>query len=67
MKVVVKHDIDLKRPIESLLQARGLETEWLEAGPEHLHDGHLFKNYEAAKELLLKHIAANSKIGILVD
>lgn len=50
-----------------ILKNKDLSLEWLNAGEQDLLDGKLLRNYQKGKELLLKHINNNSKIGILVD
>lgn len=51
--------------VDTVLQSRGVNREWLKAGPQHYFDGSAMKNFEAGRDMLLKH--ESSKIGILMD
>lgn len=54
-----------KNVVEQLLTIRGLDQEWLNAGPKDLHDGSLMRNFKEGYELLKKH--KNGRIVILID
>lgn len=70
MKIsVLLSKLDNERSAGSqLLEARGLDYVWLNAGEESFLDGRTLPNYEAAKKLLMKHINnPNSKIATYLD
>lgn len=68
MKLKINYEIDPTQPIlPQIMKNRELDLNWANAGESDLLDFSTAKNYEAGKELILKHINNNSKIGIYVD
>lgn len=68
MQIKIRQNINNnENALEEILQNRGLDSNWINAGEGDLLDFSIARNYQAGKDLILKHIANKSNIGILVD
>jgi len=73
MKVSIKHEIDFTKVIsEQMLRHKGKTTDWLETLQLNFHSAREMKNFEAAKDMIHKHMFKNSdqkksKIKVYVD
>lgn len=68
MKININYELDTNKDIiNQILEHRGLDVDWVNAGEKDLLDFSVARNYNKGKELLLKHINEKSNIGILMD